>query len=188
VSRVWHQLASQPFLWREIKLKGVTINSWEYLARNIVEMNSSTDLDFEGIKHSAQNSNELCELWHNFSSLVDYIKSVKKLKFGSIPTFVLEEIVMAAVTENPYNSFSNLELISVKNLFEEKSDIKECRLTFLDQFYELTQLKTLQLNCKNGFIADNSTIELLSNVFSKMKSLQSLVLTSLKGISFYIFQ
>jgi hypothetical protein len=119
-------------------------------------------------------------LWRNFSTIVDYLKSVKNLRFGSIPTFVLEEVVNAAVTENPYNSFTNLELISAKNLFEEESDIKECRLSFLDQFQALSQLKSLQLNCKNGFIADDNTIDLLTTVFSSM-SLQTLVLTSLKG-------
>ncbi len=122
----------------------------------------------------------MCDLWRNFSTIVDYLKSVKNLRFGSIPTFVLEEVVNAAVTENPYNSFTNLELISAKNLFEEESDIKECRLSFLDQFQALSQLKSLQLNCKNGFIADDNTIDLLTTVFSSM-SLQTLVLTSLKG-------
>ena len=94
------------------------------MARNIIEINASVGLDFDNIRHNAQNNTDLCDLWRNFATIVDYLKSVKKLKFGSIPTFVLKEVVNAAVTKNPSNCFNNLELISVKNVFEEKSHIK----------------------------------------------------------------
>ena len=179
VSRVWNQLSSQPFLWRNVKLKGIQINDWQYLAKNIIESYSSVGVDFDGVKSSP----DLCEFWRNFSQIVDYLKSVRHLRFGTIPTFVLEEIANAAVTENPYNSFNNLEELTVKNCFEEESDIKECRLSFLADFHALQSLKSLHLNCKNGFIADDNAIELLTDVFKQMPSLETLVLTSLKGLN-----
>ena len=176
---MWNTLSSQPFLWRNLKLKGIQINDWQFLAKNIIESNASIGVDFDGVKSTP----DLCDFWRNFSQIVDYLKSVRHLRFGTIPTFVLEEIANAAVTENPYNSFSILEELTVKNCFEEESDIKECRLSFLADFQSLQALKSLHLNCKNGFIADDNTIELLESVFREMPSLTTLVLTSLKSLS-----
>jgi hypothetical protein len=45
-------------------------------------------------------------------------------------------------------------------------------------------LKTLQVNSKNGFVAENdAVIQLVTRVFSQMTNLETLVLTSLKGMT-----
>ncbi|CAG2118067.1 unnamed protein product, partial [Medioppia subpectinata] len=178
VSRDWLHLSSQPFLWRCVRLKGIPVNDWLFLARNIVEVNASLELDFDAVKSGS----DLCDFWRNFSTIVDYIKSVRTLRFGAIPTFVLEEVVNAAVTDNPYNSFAHLETLSVRHCFEEESESKQCSLHFLSDFQTLKALKHLHVNSKNGFSGDADSVQLLSNVFSEM-ALQSLVMTSLKDFS-----
>ncbi|CAG2181015.1 unnamed protein product, partial [Oppiella nova] len=151
-------------------------------ARNVVEVNASQELDFDGVKVVAQTAADVCDFWRNFAAIVDYIKSVRRLRFGSIPTFVVEEVVNSAVTENPYNSFHNLEHLSIRNCFDEDSEHKHCSLHFLSDLQALRSLRHLVVNSKNGFVGDNDTVALLSHVFAQME-LQTLVLTSLKDFS-----
>ncbi|XP_054153843.1 uncharacterized protein LOC128952467 [Oppia nitens] len=175
VSRVWRHLVSQPHLWRRLLLKGVSVQDWAWLARNVIETNASQELDFDGIKTGV----EVVDFWRNFGQLVDYIRSVRTLRFGTVPTFVLEEVVSAAETENPYNSFSFLERISVKNAFDEESDGKPVSLHFLSSFAALKALTDLSLNSKVGFSCEDRIEDLLKTVFESMH-LERLVLTSLK--------
>lgn len=180
VNRTWHKLSSQPFLWKEIKLRGVFVKDWNYLGRNIIEMNGSVDVDFEGMR-CGSSPEDICDTYRNFSNIIDYLKSVKRLRFGTIPTFVLQEIINAAVLENCYNSFTNLEVLIVKNLFDEEVDLKSCHLNFLEDFGSLSQLKLLHLQSKYGFAAEENSSSLLHDTFASLVNLESLILPSLKG-------
>jgi len=145
VSKTFNNLASHPFLWQKIKLKGLTITDWQYLGRNIIETFGTTEVDFDGIRFSGND-----ETWRNFSSIIDYLKPIKHLRFGWVPLFVIEDIINAAVDENCYNSFSSLETLEVKNLYEEDSSSKQCNLGFIEQIGCLGSLKSLKLDCKHG--------------------------------------
>jgi len=94
----------------------------------------------------------------------------------------LEEVVNAAVTDNPYNSFANLEHLSVRNCFEEEREGQQCALHFLSDFQALRSLRSLSFGAKNGFQGDADSVSLLSSVFSQM-ALESLQLCSLKDFS-----
>ncbi|RWS10878.1 ras-related protein Rab-1A-like protein [Dinothrombium tinctorium] len=179
VNRLFNNLASQPFLWQKISLKGIKIIDWSYFGRNIVEPCGTTEIDFENIRCSP--NSDLCDTWRNFSSIIDYLRSVKHLKFGSIPTFVIEELLNAAVTENCYNSFSALETLIVKNIFEEESKSSQCRLEFLEHIGFLPQLQTLHLECKQGFAGNESSAELLNEAFATLPGLVTLIIPCIKG-------
>ena len=127
----------------------------------MIESNASIGVDFDGVKSTP----DLCDFLPIFSQIVDCLKSVGHSRFGTIPTFILEEIANAAVTENPYNSFTILEELTVKNCFEEEFDIKEW-LFFLADLKSLQALNSMHLNRKNGLIPDDNAIELLESVFS----------------------
>ena len=100
---------------------------------------------------------------------------------------MLEEVSAAAITDNPYNSFSALEELSVKNVLDEEQPQRETSLAFLQDFHALSNLKTLSLGSKTGFAAEEGTADLLSDVFSRMPNLETLHLTALKGLYYYRF-
>lgn len=179
VSRAFHQLSAQPHLWRCLRLKNVVLVDWQFLAKNIVESNNSVLIDFEGVR--APPTELLSDFWRNFAAIVDYLKSVRTLRFGSVPHLVLEEISSAAITENPYNSFSLLQVLEAKNLMDEDQPHKEVSLAFLKDFHALEQLHTLSLGSRAGFRPEEDTVDLLQDVFSRMPALTTLSLLNLKG-------
>ncbi|RWS28340.1 ras-related protein Rab-1A-like protein, partial [Leptotrombidium deliense] len=162
-------------------LKGIKIVDWLKLGQNIIEPNGTLEIDFENIRCSP--NSDLCETWRNFSSIIDFLRSVKHLKFGTIPTFVIEELLNAAVTENCYNSFSNLETLVAKNVFEEETKTSQCFLNFLEQIGFLPNLTTLHVECKQGFAGDESSADLLNEAFATLPGLRTLIIPCIKGFT-----
>ncbi|XP_074604244.1 uncharacterized protein LOC141857651 [Brevipalpus obovatus] len=182
VSRIFNVFASQPSLWNIIKLRGLVIKDWSHLGSKIIEERCVQELDFEGIR--CPNGSSLTDMWLGFADITDYLKSVKVLRFGTVPSFVLQEIVNALSTDNPYNSYSNLETLEVKNLCDDDSSVKTCSFTLLDQLSALPSLQSLQLDSKCGMrLSPEMNIDTLTHTFSKLTNLKSLALTTLRNFN-----
>ncbi|XP_015788209.1 uncharacterized protein LOC107365251 [Tetranychus urticae] len=180
-SRTFNRLASQPMLWQEITMKDMVIKDWQYFGRNIVEPMATLSINFDGIKCPV--GSDLSEMWSNFATITDYLKSIKHIQFGTVPTSVIEEIINAAVTENCYNSFSNLETLSVRHLFEDDSAFQSCNLSILENIAYLSSLQHLRVDCKYGLIVNPEDSDLLDRIFAPMTNLKSLSMTTLKGFT-----
>lgn len=153
VNRTAHAIASTASNWQKVSLRGLTIRDWTYFAEKILDKYSPLEVDFDGIR--IPNSIDKCEFWREFNCIVDYMKSVCTLKFGCVPSSVIGEVINAAVTQNCYNSFSDLTTLSVKNIFDEDSSTRECNLSILKNVHKLPKLTNLIINCRAGFKYDH---------------------------------
>ena len=176
VNRSFRLLTSQPHLWTRMRVRGVTIADWQAFGEKVVEYKSS-EIDFDGIRITA--GTDLSSYWRQFSSLIPFLSSVSKLKFGSIPKSVLEELTRSQI---PFKS------IIIKNVFDEMSPKKEVGLSLLQNVGTMTTLEEIQISCKNGLTFDLITPESLKQLFSSLTRLNSLSLTNMKGLSREHFQ
>ncbi|KAI1284940.1 hypothetical protein HDE_12333 [Halotydeus destructor] len=184
VNRTFKNMSSQPMLWKTLRLKSITLTDWEYLGQKIIEPIGSTEVNFDGIR--IPSSSSLNDTWKQFSSIVDFLKSVNRLQFGIIPAFVIEEIIGAALNQNPYNSFAKLESLVVKNVYDSEATNgdanKAVAIGFLKDLSIISGLKTLHIASKSGLNVDGQH-DLLETIFSGLKQLTSLSLPNLKASS-----
>lgn len=181
VSRTFNLLASHSSLWRRIKLKGLVIKDWEYFGRNIIESGHVEEIDFEGIR--CPQGCEPHEMWSNFNSILENLKCVKTLRFGTVPKSIIETIICSAANGEPFYSFSNLETLHVRNLCHDDISNRPCSLSILSEMENLLALKHLKLDCKFGLsIQDDADSKVLEVAFSKLSNLHSLSITTLKGL------
>lgn len=171
VNRSFRSLTSQPYLWSRLKLKGITIIDWQAFGEKIVEFKCS-EIDFEGLRIPP--GIDSTNYWRQFSTLIPSLESVSKLKFGSIPKYVLEELSRSQI------KFTS---VSIKNIFDEGSAKKEASLSILNNFRSMSSLEEIQVSCKSGFNVDGSTPESLCQVFSPLIKLNCLSLKNLKGLT-----
>lgn len=176
VNRAFRSLTSQAHLWNKLRLKGITVIDWKAFGEKVVEYKSS-EIDFDGIRIPP--GTDLSNYWRQFSEFVPYMLSVSKLKFGTIPKSVLEQLSMSQL---------DFKSISIKNILDESSPKKEAGLEVLKLFGSMTSLEEIQVSSRSGLKLENLLPESLAGIFSPLVKLNSLSLTNLKGLTKGHFQ
>lgn len=176
VNRAFKGLSSQPHLWVKLRLRGITITDWQAFGEKVVEY-KSTEIDFEGVR--IPTGTDLSAYWTQFSAFIPFLLSVTKLKFGTIPKTVLEELSRSQI---------KFKSIVIKNIYEENSLKKEASLSVLDHFRTMTSLEEVQVSCKSGLKVDETTPESLCSIFSPLLKLNHLSLTNMNGLTKEHFQ
>lgn len=215
-NRFWYQLTSMNPVWTCLRFRGLPIVDWSALSSKVMGTNLISELDFDGVKipnslnidqssddssstRSSNKTEKLITFWRNFSSLHSRLSNVKALKFGTVPLFVLQEMVQLVAEEEAADPFANLKLFSISNLIDEKRNEEPVLLTdVVPVLGKFKDVEVLSVNSSNGFVASEDDtgesdetvksnrkelVQSMATTLSSYKNLKSLSLLSIKDLT-----
>ena len=225
-NRFWHQLTTMTPIWTRLRFRGLPIVDWPALSSKVIGSSNHllTVLDFEGVKipstvntdqssddssstRSSSKTEKLITFWRNFSTLHEHMSNLKMLKFGTVPLFVLQEMVqlpVVATEEDEVVPLGKLKVLSVVNLIDEKRSEEPVHLKDVVPVLErFSHVEAVSLNSNNGFVVleddgevdggeeqtdsqskrREKVVQSLAAAFSKYTNLKSLSLTSIKDLT-----
>lgn len=203
-------------IWTCLRFRGLPIVDWSSLSSKVVGTNLISELDFDGVKipnslnndqssddssstRSSNRTEKMITFWRNFSSLHPRLSNVRALKFGTVPLFVMQEMVQLVAEEAAADPFASLKLLSISNIIDEKRNEEPVLLTDIVQVLKrFKDVESLSVNSSNGFVASEDDddesdetvksnrkelVQSLATTLSSYKNLKSLSLLSIKDLT-----
>lgn len=170
-------------VWNQIRLRGLPITNWNCFAQHL-QNHKPVLVDFSGVRiandsvSTNSRSEKLLTFWRQFTTIIPCLTSVRALKFGTIPSFVLQELI--TTTEAQPSLLAKLESLSITNLIDE-SNSTEVWL----QLASFSKLKSLQIDSLNGFtqLSTEEKFENFLNTLAQLNQLRSFACTSFKNFT-----
>ncbi|KAH7638599.1 ras-related protein rab-1a-like protein [Dermatophagoides farinae] len=174
VNRQWSHLLSMSIIWKHLRLNCLPICDWEKLGSAIrcskIWLKS---IDFTGVPNQALTRNEkICHFWKGFQQILPEIDNIELLKFGSVPLFVIDDI-LNAMEKQPW---TRIHTLIVSNLFDNVDPNQSCSIKFLSKIASINNsLKLLKFDSNNGFVLhDDPHSEQYESILLALKQLSKL--------------
>lgn len=170
VCRTWRNLAQNPILWRDVKLRNVKVMDWKkavkFLLRRAVH-----SLNLRGLEHY-ENRNHT---WHQFLSVVPQLTCVQNIHFGLVPGSILQHVC---------EKMPHLEVFTAEWISDYDDEQKWDHVTKLNigKFSSLPQLTELKLRGVAGLAMPSYTLSGGLDDLSSLTQLKKLSLTTLAKV------
>ncbi|CAI9730641.1 serine-rich adhesin for platelets isoform X1 [Octopus vulgaris] len=166
VCKSWHQLATQPSLWKAIHLNNTRISNWT-LATKYFNKHTVEELNLQGMKLG----DDWNRIWHQLTPVLDQLTTLKRIYFDQVPALMLYTVC---------EKLPNLQELTAKRISDISNEQQWTTPTKIDftKFCNVKMLKKLQLRGTGGLVASfpSGIFELI-----KLKQLRHLSITSLKA-------
>ncbi|XP_014781477.1 serine-rich adhesin for platelets [Octopus bimaculoides] len=166
VCKSWHQLATQPSLWKAIHLNNTRISNWT-LATKYFNKYTVEELSLRGMKLG----DDWNRIWHQLTPVLDQLTTLKRIYFDQVPALMLYTVC---------EKLPNLQELTAKRISDISNEQQWTTPTKIDltKFCNVKMLKKLQLRGTGGLVASfpSGIFELI-----KLKQLRHLSITSLKA-------
>lgn len=184
-------MLSKQIIWRHLRLQGLPVSDWEKLGAAIrCSKTSLKSINFTGVriwpnpqspnKQALTRNEKICQFWKGFQQILPEIDQIESLKFGSVPMFVIEDLLNSTEKQ----PLSKIHTLVVSNLFDEADPNQSCSLKFLSKIVSThNSLKSLQLDSNNGLVLTEDDQQSILSALKQLSKLHTFECVSLKDFT-----
>lgn len=170
VCRTWRNLAQNPILWHDVKLRNVKVVDWKKAVKFLLKR-AVHSLNLRGLEHYESRNHT----WHQFLSVVPQLTCIQDIHFGLVPGSVLQHVC---------EKMPHLEVFTAEWISDYDDEQKWDHVTKLNigKFSSLPHLTELKLRGVAGLAMPSFTLSGGLDDLSSLTQLKKLSLTTLANV------